>query len=306
MRKIYLLLLSIAVCAVAFAQQRTAEEFLQRYNTVAGRLGPAGVGIETIITEWEAAWPDDINMLQAKFSFYFNKSASTVVEAMNQAKYLGEDPVLTLKDSLDNDVNYFQKTVFDDDLFGQATQAIDKAIKTEPLNLELRVARLTALLAYEGESPDMTSAALKGLIDYHYQSKPQWTFAGDPVTQEEFEETVQQFCYSFYQIGTPTAFEAFKDAAQKMIDYKCKNVVFQNDVATYYQTYKNNPKEALKRYAKVLKSVPDDYTAIKNSVLIARKTNDKKNEKKYLALLAKYAPTENERRSAEARLSVLK
>ena len=39
---------------------------------------------------------------------------------------------------------------------------------------------------------------------------------------------------------------------------------------------------------------------------IARKTNDKKNEKKYLALLAKYAPTENERLSAQARLSVLK
>ena len=306
MRKIYLLLLSAAVCAAAFAQQRTPEDFLQRYNTVANRLGPAGVGIETILAEWEAAYPDDINMLQAKFSFCFNKSVTSTIEAMDKDKYLGEGPVLTLKDSLDRDVNYFQKNVYDDDLFGQSTQAIDKAIRIEPLNLELRIARLTALLAYEGESPDMTSAALKSLIDYHYQTKPSWVFAGDPVTQEEFEEFIQEFCYNFYQIGTPTAFEAFKDAAQKMIDYKCKNVVFQNDVATYYQTYKNNPKEALKRYAKVLKAVPDDYTAIKNSVLIARKTNDKKNEKKYLALLAKYAPTENERRSAEARLSVLK
>ena len=91
-----------------------------------------------------------------------------------------------------------------------------------------------------------------------------------------------------------------------MIDYKSKNVVFQNDVATYYQVYKDNPKEALKRYDKVLKSVPDDYTAIKNSVLIARKTGNKKNEKKYLAMLAKYAPTEAERIQAQTRLSALK
>ena len=306
MRKIYLLILSLALCAGAFAQQRTAEEFLQRYNTVSSRLGADGVGIETLITEWEAAYPEDINMLQAKWAYYYTKAATTTIVAMDQEKYLGEPPVLTLKDSLDRDVNYFQKIVFDDEMFGTATQAMDQAIKLDPLNLELRLAKLTALLTYEGDSPDLTSQGLKSLIDYHYHSHPAWVFSGDPVTQEEFEESVQQYCYDFYRIGTPTSFEAFREAAQKMIDYKSKNVVFQNDVATYYQTYKDNPKEALKRYAKVLKAVPDDYTAIKNSVLIARKTNDKKNEKKYLALLAKYAPTENERLSAQARLSVLK
>ena len=84
MRKIYLLILSLALCAGAFAQQRTAEEFLQRYNTVSSRLGADGVGIETLITEWEAAYPEDINMLQAKWAYYYTKAATTTIVAMDQ------------------------------------------------------------------------------------------------------------------------------------------------------------------------------------------------------------------------------
>jgi len=305
MRKIFLLLSLSAVCLLSYAQQ-SAQDFLQRYNTLTGRVGPDGVGVETLLSNWEEAYPDDVEMLKAKWKYYFNKAQSTTLEMMDQEKYLGEAPTLSLKDSLGNDVNYFQKTVFDDEMFGQATQALEKAVKIDPDDLELRLGKITGLIIYEGESPDMASAAVRSLIDYNYLSKPAWTFAGEPASQEDFEDAIQEYCYSFYQIGTPTSFEAFRETAQKMIDYKCKNVVFQNDVATYYQVYKNNNKEALKRYDKVLKAAPDDYTAIKNSVLIARKTGDKKKEKKYLAMLAKYAPTETERLQAQTRLSALK
>ena len=305
MRKTVLLLSFLAVCLMASAQQ-SAQDFLQRYNALAGRMGPAGVGIETLLGNWEEAYPDDIDMLKAKWKYYFTKAQSSSVEAMDRDRYLGEGPALSLKDSLGNTVNYFQKTVFDDEMFGQATQALEKASKIAPNDLELHIGRISGLISYEGESPDMASAAIRSLIDYNYLSKPSWTFGGEPLTQEEFEGEIQELCFTFYQIGSPSSFEAFRETAQKMIDYKCKNVVFQNDIATYYQVYKDNPKEALKRYQKVLKSVPDDYTAIKNSVLIARKTGNVKNEKKYLALLAKYAPTEAEKAQAQARLSTLK
>lgn len=305
MRKILLLLSLSAVCLMASAQQ-SEQDFLQRYNVLAGRMGAAGVGVETLIENWEEAYPDDLNMLKAKWKYYFTKSQSTAIEAMDRDRYLGDAPTLSLQDSLGNTVNYFQKTVFDDEMFGQATAALEKASKLAPNDLELHIGRISGLIAYEGESPDMAKAAVRSLIDYNYVSKPSWTFGDEAINQEDFEGEIQELCFSFYKIGSPASYEAFRETAQKMIDYKCKNVVFQNDVATYYQVYKDNPKEALKRYAKVLKSVPDDYTAIKNSVLIARKTNDKKNEKKYLALLAKYAPTETEKAQAQARLSALK
>ncbi|MBO7117563.1 MAG: hypothetical protein J6V81_02675 [Bacteroidales bacterium] len=305
MRKIFLLLSISAVCLLSYAQQ-SALDFLQRYNTLVGRVGPDGVGVETLLENWEEAYPEDLDMLKAKWKYYFTKAQSTTLEMMDREKYLGEAPALSLKDSLGNNVNYFQKTVFDDEMFGQATQALEKATKIAPDDLELHFGKITGLLTYEGESPDMAKAAIRSLIDYNYLSKPSWTFAGEPATQADFEDAIQEYCFTFYQIGSPASFEAFREIAQKMIDYKCKNVVFQNDVATYYQVYKDNPKEALKLYNKVLKAVPDDYTAIKNSVLIARKTGNKKNEKKYLAMLAKYAPTEIERTQAQTRLSSLK
>ena len=305
MRKIFLLISLSALCMFSYAQQ-SAQDFLQRYNTIAGRLGPDGVGIETLLNNWEEVYPDDINMLKAKWKYYFTKAQSTTLESMNQDKYMGEGPALTLKDSLGNNVNYFQKTVFDDEMFGLANLALEKATKISPNDLELHFGKITGLISYEGESPDMAKAAIRSLIDYNYLSKPSWTYAGEPATQEDFEDAIQEYCYSFYLIGSPASFEAFRETAQKMIDYKCKNVVFQDDIATYYQVYKDNPKEALKRYDKVLKVAPDDYTAIKNSVLITRKTGDKKKEKKYLAMLVQYAPTEAERIQAQARLSALK
>ena len=59
-------------------------------------------------------------------------------------------------------------------------------------------------------------------------------------------------------------------------------------------------------YNKVLKKKPDDYAAIKNCVLLARKDKNVKLEKKYLPMLIKVTPDETEKATAQARLSVLK
>ena len=169
MRKFFLLLSLSALCLLSYAQQ-SAQDFLQRYNTLTGRVGPDGVGVETLLNNWEEAFPDDVNMLKAKWKFYFNKAQSTTLEMMDKDKYLGEGPALALKDSLGNDVNYFQKTVFDDEMFGQATQALDRAVKIQPDDLELHIGKIHGLIIYEGESPDMASDALRSLIDYNYLS----------------------------------------------------------------------------------------------------------------------------------------
>ena len=64
-------------------------------------------------------------------------------------------------------------------------------------------------------------------------------------------------------------------------------------------------KTALKCYGKVLKKHPEDYTAIKNSMLAARKMNNLKLEKKYLQMIAVHGP-ENERKQAQMRLAAMK
>ena len=63
-------------------------------------------------------------------------------------------------------------------------------------------------------------------------------------------------------------------------------------------------KQAWKNYNKALKIKPDDYTALKNCVLLARQQDNVKLEKKYLTRFAEIAP-ENEKLAAEGRLKYI-
>jgi tetratricopeptide (TPR) repeat protein len=244
-------------------------------------------------------------MLLGKFTYYLSKSQSNSMEKIDASKYLGEAPTLTLKDSLGNDVNYFQVTNYDDELFGQATQAIDKAIGLAQDRLDLRLYKIAALIGYEKGSPDMALSGLKELIDYDGHSHPTWIYPGLEPGPDLFPSLVQEYCYTFFRQATPASYEAFKEVSEKMAGYYPKNTVFLTNIGSYYLVYKHDSKNALKMYNKVLKKDPGDYTAIKNCVLLARSDKNKKLEKKYLAMLAKVTPDETEKLQAEARLKSL-
>ncbi|MCQ2148535.1 MAG: hypothetical protein MJZ16_13645 [Bacteroidales bacterium] len=300
------LLLGGSVFSNASAQEMTQQEYLTRYNLLVERLGQTGVGIETLINKWETAFPEDENMLVAKFSYYFEKSRSPKAIVLTQAKYLGNAPLLSLKDSLGVDQNYFQDYEFDDETFGIATSAIDKAISLYPLRIDLRFYKVSALFEYEKESPDMALSFLKGMADYNAQSKPKWEYPGyDSIGSEEFTSFMQEYCVVFYKIGSPAGWEAFKSLSEKMLQYFPKNPLFMTNIGSYYLAYKKDNKAALKQYNAVLKVKPDDYTAIKNCVLLARSSKDTKLEKKYLPMLIKYTPNENEKAQAQGRLLTL-
>ena len=132
-----------------FAQSATRENYLERYNSLVSKVGADGLGVESLLNHWEADYPDDIDMLLARFSFYYAKSQSTSVEIIDKDKYLGAGPALTLKDSLGNNVNYFTVTSFDDEVFGMAMKAVDRASELAPERLDIRFCKISALIAYE-------------------------------------------------------------------------------------------------------------------------------------------------------------
>jgi Tfp pilus assembly protein PilF len=90
-----------------------------------------------------------------------------------------------------------------------------------------------------------------------------------------------------------------------MLKYDAKNPLFLSNIGTYYLIAKGDNKTARKYYDKVLKIDPANYTAIKNSVLMARKENNAKLEKKYLPMLVRYGADESEKAAAQARLNLL-
>lgn len=291
--------------AVAVNAQETKEQFAERYSLLASRLGPGGVGIETLVRKWEEAYPDDLDMLSAKFMYYYSKSRSTEIVVREGSRYLGKEPVLALKDSLGRDVNYFEEPVFDDELFSAGQQAIERAAKLYPDRLDLRFNKSASLLDYEKGSPDMTLSYLQSLVEYNYTAHPSWTFNGGPVDNETFCALMQEYCYGIFKLATPNAYEAFRALSETMLAYNPDNPLFLDNIGSYYFVGKKDGKTALKWYNKVLKNHPDDITAITNCILLARRDKNVKLEKKYLPMLMRYG-SETEQKQAEARLNSLK
>lgn len=303
MKRILFCVLALGLALSAGAQ--TSARFEQRYDLLVSQFGPAGVGVETVLDNWAKVDSTNAKMLQGRFTYLFTKAQSSELEIRPGKKYLGMEPVLTLKDSLGNDVNYFQINVFDDEIYAEAVKAADKAISYWPDKLDFRFMKANAYIAYEKESPDMALSCIMALVDENQARKSSWEYEGDKVDQDFFQNAVQEYCYSFYALGTPEGYEAFRTLSEKMSVLFPDNPGFLNNLGTYYLIAKEDYKSAYKYYNKVLKAHPDDYTAIKNGVLAARKEKNVKTEKKYLEMLLKYG-SEAEKLQARNRLDSMK
>ena len=305
MKRILTLLVALALPLTLLAQT-SQEDYLRRYNNLVGRVGIGGVGVETLLDKWAEEYPDDIQQLLARFSFWFTKAQTSKVIQLPQDRYLGREPLLPMTDSLGRKSNYFEDIEFDDELFGQALEALDKAVALNPEKLDLRFLRIDALTAYEKGSPDMALSALKALADENYKQHPAWTHESmEKVDDEVFKAFIQDYCFTFFRLGTDSSAEAFKSLSEYMLTYSKDDPLFLDNIGSYWLVSKKDYKKAQKYYDQVLKKHPDDVTAIRNSILVARAKKDVKMEKKYLAMMAQHGETEVDRASAQARLDGL-
>lgn len=280
----------------------TQQEFLRRYNNLAQRVGPAGVGVETLLDKWAATYPEDVQEKLARFNLCFERSRTPQVIQLEKDRYLGMDPLLPMTDSLGKKCNFFQDYVYDDDLFAAALQSIEKAIASKPDRLDYRFAKADALLAYEKEEPEMALLELKSIADRQFKQKPAWEYEGlEGVSKDQFNAFMQDYCVVIFRIGSEKSAEAFRMLSQHMLTYCKDEPLFLNNLGSYYLV-KKDYKNARKHFDQVLKKHPGDMTALKNCLLLARSSKDVKLEKKYLAMMAQHGETETDRESARIRL----
>ena len=219
MKRILTLFLALALPLTLLAQT-PQEDYVRRYNNLISRVGPAGVGVETLLDKWAEEYPDDTQQLLARFSFWFTKAQTTKVIQLPQDRYLGREPLLNMKDSLGRKNNFFEDTEYDDESFGLSLEALDKAVALKPEKLDFRLLRIDALTAYEKGSPDMALSALKALVDENYKRHPAWTHESlEKVDNEVFNALIQDYCFTFFRLGTDSSAEAFKSLSEHMLTY---------------------------------------------------------------------------------------
>jgi tetratricopeptide (TPR) repeat protein len=251
-------------------------------------VGPAGLGVETVLNAWEKADSTDIRMLMGRFRFYLAKGQTTDVVAKHEKRYLGLSPILSLKDSLGREVYYFQETNYDDECFGLAVKTLDKAIALYPDRLDLRAHKANIYITFEKGSPDMALDYLVSLADEGAARKEDWDFDGQKQDVEFFKDAMQEYCRTFYTVGSEASMNVFFSLSKRMWELYPSNVCFLSNVATYHLVAKNDPKTALKHYNKVLRKVKDDQTALRNSYVAASKLGNPKLKEKYRQLLIQY------------------
>lgn len=274
----------VLVCTALPAQ---SVDWQKKYERQVKAVGLSGVGVETILDSWGAADSSSVDYLAARYAFWFDKSHSLVVEAHDSPRYLGMEPMLELSDSSkSNTVWYYQVDSFDDELFGRALRYLDKAAAAMPAELEYRVWKVSALMLYEKESPDMTLGLILSLIDEDRSTGQKWLYQGEEQDKDFFDGLIQEFCWNLFNLGTPQAREAFLKVSEKMLSYDRKSPVFMANVGSYLMSVKEY-KKALKQFDKVLKLDPDNDTAIRNCVTIARILRDDKLKSKYNPMLSR-------------------
>lgn len=290
MRKIIYIFAAVLLAVAATAQ---TTDFQRRYNVLLNRVGPAGVGMETLIDNWAKAEPESTDMLKARFYYYLVKSQGTEVVVRSENRYLGADPILSLKDSTDNDVYYYEVLKYDDELFSQALAVVDKMISVDPGRLDYRFLKANSYLSYERDSPDMALSSILALAYEYKTTKTEWSYVDDPqldpvvVDDEMFAQMMQEYCYSLYSLGTPSSYDAFYRLSLRLNEYFPKEADFLGNIGSYHLVVKGDCKTAVKYYDKALKLQPDNSSVLHNALIAARRMKNAKLEKKYLKLMQK-------------------
>jgi tetratricopeptide (TPR) repeat protein len=117
--------------------------------------------------------------------------------------------------------------------------------------------------------------------------KQKWYYldsdGAEPVMVDDalFAGMMQEYCYSFYALGTPSSYEAFLSLSQRMNEHFPKNADFLGNIGSYHMVVKHDYKTALKYYDKALKVQPGSKSILHNAILACRKMQNSKLEKKY-------------------------
>ena len=78
MKRIFTVAVVLLVHILSYAQT-DSERYEQRYDLLVSKLGPAGIGVETVLNNWEKVDSLNPRLLLGKFSYLFTKAQTAEI-----------------------------------------------------------------------------------------------------------------------------------------------------------------------------------------------------------------------------------
>ncbi len=254
-------------------------------------------GQRKLLTDWEAAHPNDPELFIACFNYYARKSKTEIVSINGDYKH-GESFQLT--DSTGKSVGFLGSTVsYNPAILQNGFDCIDKGIAMYPTRLDMRFGKVYML----GETENFAAFAetVVATVDYNFKVGHAWLWGnGEPLDnpQEFLLNAIQEYVTTIYNTGDDSLLIYMRQISEAVLKYHPDDVESLDNVALTY-LIAGDPDKALPYLLRAESVAPQDVIVLNNIAEAYKRKNDKRNAKDYYNKIIKYGNKDEVARAKE-------
>ena len=279
MKRILFSIVALSSCLFSVGQTRT--ELYDRFNEAIDWRDT--IAVESIIKEWEKAFPNDAEL----YSLWANKhflSAMSEVLAYTQNEEETEGEYMVVKDSAGVEAYMYSYIEYDKEKMNRGKKILEEGITRHPDRLDLRLGKVTLHLRVEEH--DMAVQEIRSALERSVLNNNRWTGTLDKPIESDgvsyLRDCILDYFSMFLNAGDLDSAERMADMC---IDVYPKDVIFiSNKGALRY--FANDLKGALKWYLTAFGINPDDMLIATNIANIYKDLGDRENALKYYRIVA--------------------
>lgn len=245
---------------------------------------------QEILTKWEKMDPTNAELYTSYFNYYFSKSRKDVLSLTTQEPN-GES--MSLLDSTGKTAGYLgSKIIYDEKIFKQAIDKIDKGIQLYPNRLDMRYGKIY-VLGEVGDWKTYTDEIVKA-IQYSTKNDNNWTWTYNEKKEngkDFFFSGLQNYQLRLYNTGNDNLLENMRTIATEILKVQPDHVESLSNISITYLLTKRYD-EAIEVLLKAEKVAPKDAIILGNLAQGYKLKGDKKKAIEYYEKVIKYADKE--------------
>lgn len=273
---------------ILFTVNGNAQDFPKKFRDLGAKNDTTAQ--LTLLKDWEAARPKDVELYVSWFNFYVKKSMQDLVT-------LEENPqkeALQLTDSAGKVVGYLNSSSqHRPDLLQKAFEYIDKGINIHPTRLDMRFGKIY-LLGQVGNFEQFTKTIIETL-EYGNSVKYAWLWKDGETLENPRSfliESMQDYINTIYSAENDSLLPYMRQISEAVLKYEPEHVISLANIALTYAIEQDYDK-ALPYLFKAEKINPKDVIVLNNIAEIYVRKKDNANAKKYYEKIIKAGTKED-------------